>query len=394
MMPDNTTVVFVHHANDMYGADIGLLHSIRSLDPDRYHPIVLLPSDMPSGMLSDELDRLGVEYQIAPLGVLRRKYLTLRSLIPLACQFVIGVIQVRKLILDRGAQAVYVNTIVVPSGAIGGKLARVPVVWHIREILAMPRLVRWTLQRTLKLCATQIICISSAVRESLLREAPDLKDKSVVVYNAVSLASRSGRSEEEGLRKRLGIPSDSPVIGMVGRITHWKGQEILVNAARAILLEHSTAHFVAAGSFFADEVHYLHKLEELIRNLGLEERFHLIGYRHDVADLYAAFDIFVLASRKPEPFGRVTVEAMLQGCAVIATNHGGTLEVVQDGLTGLLVPPSDPGALAAAINRLLSDCDLRSRLGSSAALYARANFDLNRYEEKMRGIFGELAVTA
>jgi glycosyltransferase involved in cell wall biosynthesis len=181
---------------------------------------------------------------------------------------------------------------------------------------------------------------------------------------------------------------------MIGRITHWKGQEVLAHAASAILLKHPTAHFVAAGSYFADEVHYLSRLEELIRHLNLEERFHLVGYRTDVADLYAAFDIFVLASRKPEPFGRVTVEAMLQGCAVVATNHGGTPEVVQDGVTGILVPPSDPDALAVAVSRLLSDYDLRSRLGRAAAVYARTHFNLTRYEEKMRRVFSELAVTA
>ena len=71
-------ILFVHHANDMYGADVGLLHSVKSLDRERHYPIVILPSDMPTGMLSTELDRLGVEYHIAPLGILRRKYFSVR----------------------------------------------------------------------------------------------------------------------------------------------------------------------------------------------------------------------------------------------------------------------------------------------------------------------------
>jgi hypothetical protein len=69
-------ILFIHHANDMYGADIGLLHTVKSLDREKYYPIVILPSDMPPpGMLSSELERLGIEYHITPLGILRRKYL-------------------------------------------------------------------------------------------------------------------------------------------------------------------------------------------------------------------------------------------------------------------------------------------------------------------------------
>src|SRR3984957_10464147 len=185
-------ILFVHHANDMYGADVGLLHSVKSLDRGRHYPIVILPSDMPRGMLSTELDHLGIEYHIAPLGILRRKYFSVRSIVPLAIELLRGIAYVRATARSRGVALVYVNTIVTVSGAIGGKLAGVPVLWHIREILSMPRLVRWVLHRTLTLCADRIVCISKAVRDSLLKEAPKLARKSVVVYNAVSVATGSG----------------------------------------------------------------------------------------------------------------------------------------------------------------------------------------------------------
>src|SRR5580700_6020189 len=136
-------ILFVHHANDMYGADIGLIHSIQSLDRQEYFPIVILPSDMPTGMLSPELERLGVEYHFAHLGILRRKYLKPLALLPLAIELVKGIAYVRSTARDRRAALVYTNTFVTVSGAIGGTLAAVPVLWHIREILAMPRPVRW-----------------------------------------------------------------------------------------------------------------------------------------------------------------------------------------------------------------------------------------------------------
>jgi glycosyltransferase involved in cell wall biosynthesis len=384
-------ILFVHHANDMYGADIGLLHTLKSLDPKKYYPIVILPSDMPpAGMLSAELDRLGVEYHIAPLGILRRKYLSARAILPLMVELWRGVAYVRATARSRGAALVYVNTIVSVSGAIGGSLAGVPVLWHVREILSMPRPVRWVLHRTLSLCADLIVCISRAVRDSLLHEAPCLALKSVVVYNAVSVAASNGVGHGIGLREELGVPQGAPLVGMVGRITHWKGQEILAEAAGAVLQKHPDAHFVAVGSYFADESHYLQKLKTLINSLGLDGRFHLAGYRSNVTDVYRALDIFVLPSRKPEPFGRVTVEAMAQGRAVIATNHGGTCELIQPGVTGLLVPPSDPESLAAAIELLLADRHLREKIEKAATIYARESFGLARYQARMRDVIDRL----
>ncbi len=377
-------ILFVHHANDLYGADYGLLHSVMALNREQYDPIVLLPADTADGMLSQELDRLGIEYHIAPLGILRRKYLSARRIVPLAIEFARGVAYVHSMARCRGVAMVYVNTIVAPSGAIGGKLAGAPVLWHIREILSMPRPIRWVLQKTMRLCASQVICVSHAVRDALLAEASSLRSKSAVLYNAVPPGSQVPPGNQ--LRQEMGIPENAPVIGTVGRITHWKGQEILVEAAVLVLRSFSDAHFIAVGSYFADESHYLDSLESRIAQLGLTGRFHLTGYRRADASLYRAFDIFVLPSRKPEPFGRVTVEAMLQERPVIATNHGGTPELIQDGITGILVPPSDPEALAHAIEKLLGDSSARERMGKAAAEHARQRFSVAVYEEQVRNI--------
>ena len=383
-------ILFIHHANDMYGADIGLLHSIKSLDRQKYFPIVILPADMPTGMLSPELERVGVEYHFAHLGILRRKYLKPRAILPLAVELLKGIASVRSIARDRRVALVYANTFVTVSGAIGGKLAGVPVLWHIREILSMPRPLRWLLCKTLGLCADRVVCISKAVRDSALKEAPNLAKKSVVAYNAVSVAASNGTGKDIGLREELGLPQGALLVGMVGRISHWKGQEILAEAAALVLQDHPGVHFVAVGSYFADESHYLQKLRSLISNLGLDGRFHLVDYRSNVIDVYRALDVFVLPSIKPEPFGRVTVEAMMQGRAVIATNHGGTVELIEHGVTGVLVPPSDPKSLAAAIESLLIDRPMRERMGQAAALYAKQNFGLPRYDSQMRNIINEL----
>jgi glycosyltransferase involved in cell wall biosynthesis len=383
-------ILFVHHANDMYGADIGLLHSVNSLDRSKYYPIVVLPADMPTGMLSPELERLGIEYHIAPLGILRRKYLSPRTIIPLLIDIWNGAAYIRRIARGRKVALVYINTIVAVSGGIGARLAGVPVLWHIREIVSMPRAVRWVLYSILRLCADRIICISRAVRDSLVSESPQLAEKSKIIYNAVSSVTVNGNVEYVELREELGVPESAPLVGMVGRISHWKGQEILAEAASLALQEHPELHFVAVGSYFADQAHYLHELEARIKELGVDDKFHLADYRSNVTDVYRSLDIFVLPSRKPEPFGRVTVEAMMQGRAVIATNHGGTCELIQDGVTGILVPPSDPKSLSDAIKLLLEDRSLRERMGKAAAVYAEQNFCLPRYQQQMGNMIDAL----
>src|SRR6201991_5330203 len=102
-------ILFIHHANDMYGADVGLLHSLRSLERERHYPIVILPLDMTTGMLSSELDRLGIEYHFEPLGILRRKYFSVRGILPLAKALVRGVARVRSIARSRDVALVYVN---------------------------------------------------------------------------------------------------------------------------------------------------------------------------------------------------------------------------------------------------------------------------------------------
>jgi glycosyltransferase involved in cell wall biosynthesis len=223
-----------------------------------------------------------------------------------------------------------------------------------------------------------------------MKEEPSLGRKSVVVYNAVTVSDSKNVESTIALRAELGLSPGTRLVGMVGRISHWKGQEILVKASALVLQSHPDTHFVAVGSYFADEAHYLDKLKVLVRSLGLEERFHIVGYRSDVVNVYRSLDVFVLPSIKPEPFGRVTVEAMTQGCAVIATNHGGSCELIEPGVTGMLVPPSDPRALAEAIEQLLSDSTFRKDLGKAASIYALKSFGLPSYEKQMRDIVNEL----
>jgi glycosyltransferase involved in cell wall biosynthesis len=377
----------------MYGADIGLLQTLSSLDPERHYPVVLLPADVREGMLSGELDRLGIEFHFVPLGILRRKYMSPGKILILVRDFLSGVVRVRSTARRLRVAFVYVNTSVAVSGALGGRLAGVPVMWHLREFFAGPRVVSWVLHRAFEICTDLLICNSEALRLHVLQRTHGLNSKSRVVYNAVRSTSTHGAGDSN-FRKELGLDTETVLIGMVGRITRGKGQEILVEAAALLKDKYPKVHFVAVGDVFADQSHYLDALREAIKNHGLSKCFHVAGYRSDVDAVYRELQIFVLPSWRPEGFGRVTAEAMLNGCAVVATNVGGTPELIEDGVTGLLVPPSDPRSVADAIDRLLAEPNLRFQMGQAAAASAKQRFTLPQYQNNMRCVIDELLITA
>jgi len=153
---------------------------------------------------------------------------------------------------------------------------------------------------------------------------------------------------------------------MVGRLAAWKGQDVFLQAFAHAFPDGGARASVVGAALFGDEEHYAAELQQLVAELGLEGRVELLGQRADVAVLLGEADIVVHASRIPEPFGQAVVEGMLAGAAVVATEGGGPSELIRPDVDGVLVPPDDVAALAAALQRLAADPALRARLGTSA----------------------------
>lgn len=198
--------------------------------------------------------------------------------------------------------------------------------------------------------------------------APRGADVSVFQPGAIS------QQAQVKLRVSLNVPPQGILVVMVGRLSRWKGQDILLDAIAA-LPEAIRKNIVLALAGGTDRTEtYLHELKDQVKALGIKENVRFLGSRKDVAALYCAADIAVSASTRPEAFGRVAVEAMASGTPIIATAHGGSLETVKDGETGILVPPSDAEALSKAIADLAVNKDLRVKLGATGAVHVRRHF--------------------
>ena len=186
------------------------------------------------------------------------------------------------------------------------------------------------------------------------------------------------------IRKDLNIPENTPIILMVGRLTRWKGQHVLLEALSKINNIPWIALF--AGSAGKNSA-YANELKELAKSYKIENHVRWLGSRDDVHTLYKLANLAVSASTNPEAFGRVAVEAQSMGTPIIATAHGGSLETVRDGHTGWLIPPENANILAQAIHSALTDLKKLDTMSKAARLWVSENFTTQQTCQKEWAVY-------
>lgn len=378
-------ILVIHSSNEMFGSDQVLLHTLTALRRAGWQPLVLLPNDLAyTGELSRELHRQKIPVRIMSLGILRRGYLRPLRFTAYGLRLLLAVLEVRRIIRAERVRVVYSATGAVVCGALAAAWMRKPHVWHIHEILRRPRWMVKLLGHFYALFATRMIAVSQAVHRHWSGIDRRLAGKMAVIYNGVDVAHYSDpRYASRRRRKKQAV-----VVGCLGRIGTWKGQEVLLQALHRLGSEVPVRALIAGGTLPGAE-EKLSQLKELSRALGVEGRVTLKPFQKDVRPLLATMDIAAVPSVKPEPFGMVILEAMAFGLPVIATNIGGSPEVVVEGGTGLLVPPHEAQALAEAIRTLAYSAPLRERLGRAGRKRVQTSFSLEKYQKNVVEFFAQ-----
>jgi len=239
---------------------------------------------------------------------------------------------------------------------------------------------RWANRLTLPL-EDATIAVSEEVRHSM---PPRLAGRTEVVIHGVDVdAIAERRGEREAARAELGVPADQLLVATVANLRAQKDYPTMLQAARRMVDAGQAVHFVSVGQGPLAEA-----LEAERNRLGLGERFRFLGYRPDPVRVLVAADVFCLSSRF-EGLPIAMLEAMAAGLPVVVAAVGGIQAVVTDGREGLLVPPGDPAALAAALGTL-RDPGLRSRLAAAAADRVQA-FGIRRAVRRQQEIYERLA---
>ncbi len=377
-------VCFISHSAGRYGAELALLELIQGLVKLGIVCMVLVPKE---GPLLAELDRLNVEWRVVPYPkwISRRiwtPYRIARSIVRTLLVLIIA-LRIAQIIKKSHCDVVYTNTTMVAVGAIAAQLARKPHIWHFHEsVYHNPdqkfdlgeRLATYLMDRLSKM----IVVVSRSVQEDYKRYLS--LERMRVIYQSVSLP------------KEIESPNNSFAGSLffqcviVGSLNSWKGHDEAISALAELEHRGINAHLLIVGDG-AKRVRL--KLDQQIIVHGLQQRVKFYGYAENPTPLIRAADVVLICSRW-EAFGRVAVETMLAGKALIGSARGATSELIQHGETGLLYEWGNCIDLADKIQYLYENPHERARLGLTAQVWAENRFTQERYAQEVASLLSEV----
>ena len=356
----NRPVLVAHPSADMYGSDRVLLESVQGLLAAGVCVTVTVPA---TGPLVGELEARGANVILCRTVVLRKSLLSPRGLLRLLPLTAAATVQSLALLLKVRPGSVYVNTLTLPLWAVLPKLLRCKIVVHVHEAEQSARpIIKRALAAPL-LLATDILINSRFSETVLLAAQRRLSGRITIVDNAVP-----GPPELQA--PRLDV-RDGVRLLYIGRLAHRKGVDVAVSALAELTARGVPAQLDIVGAVYPGNEAYEELLKEKIHTSGLSERVHLHGFRTDIWPYVARTDISLVPSRLDEPFGNTAVEALLAGRPVIVSDTSGLREAA-GGYAGVqFVPPSEPMAIADAVEKICANWELwAGRSGADAAAAA------------------------
>lgn len=365
-------VLFVDHADWMGGAEQNLLLLMAHLDRRRFEPVL---AAAPASPLAQAARELGIE-----VAELRLERLRGRRGLGLLRAWRQGVTSLTAL-ARRRADIIHSNTQRASMyAAPAARLAGVPLVWHVHDIYDRERLyLRW-----MSAWSAAVVAVSSAAAGPL---PAGVRHKLAVIPNGIDTGRfRPDAEARRRLRAELNVPADALIIGNAGWIAPWKQVELFLEiAARGAPALPESRFWVVGDIPDARYAGYLAGLrEQAARILG--ERCQFLGAREDMPAVMAALDMLVHTARA-EPFGRVLMEAMAAGVPVVAFADGGVPDVVQDGETGVLVPPGDAVRMVEVVLELGADEGRRRRMGQAGRAHVEAHFSAPATARRMEQVY-------
>ncbi len=370
------------------GSYFSLLYLVSGLDRRRYEPLVVFAAE---NALLPRFHSAGVRTLIRPMATATRLPGKIGRLCAKGLNFLRGLVmeplRLASLLRRERIELVHLNNSIVRNHPwmIAARLAGIPCITHERGIndsfLARDR---WLAKGL-----NAVVCISAAVHDNLI--ARGLGHLSLVtIHNGLDPDAMLITQSAREIRSELEVRAEQRLVGIIGNIKPWKGQEVVVQAIGLLRNEFPDLVCVLIGDTSPDDAAYRDRIETLIDQLGLRGRVLITGYRADVANYIAALEIQIHASIAPEPFGRVLLEGMALGKPLVASGGGAVSEIVVDAKTGLLFEPGNPEALADALRSLLNDPVRAAAMGLAGRQRLDAEFSIQRNVSETQALYDRL----
>ncbi|QXA18976.1 glycosyltransferase family 4 protein [Streptococcus gordonii] len=368
-------ILYLHAGAEMYGADKVLLELIKELDKELFEAHVILPND---GVLISALEAVGAKVSVLDYPILRRKYFNPKGIFEYFRSYNRFSKEIAKYAQDNGISLLHNNTTAVLEGIYVKRKLKLPLIWHVHEIIVKPKAISDFINLLMGRYADKIVTVSNAVANHVKQSRFVKEDQVRVIYNGVDNAVYHPM-QADAVREKFGIQQDSLVIGMIGRVNAWKGQGDFLEAVTPILKANPKAVAFLAGSAFEGEEWRVDELEKSISDSPVAGQIKRIDYYSKTTELYNMFDIFVLPSTNPDPLPTVVLEAMACGKPIVGYRHGGVCEMVAEGINGLLATPNQPAELSKVIQELVENQEKRNQFGQASVERQRELFSLESY---------------
>ncbi len=395
MKKEPVKIVFFDFAIAVGGSIVVLLNTLRSLNRDKYAPVIV--TALPTARAHEIFGKLSLpiithhhlanyvaRFSFLENPLFRKKWprkmasylFTVYSALANCIPFFLLLIRIRRL------RPMLIHTHNGLDSMVVGSLLRIPTVLHLHGPFGLDSKLEIVVAKMAKAC----VCVSQGLADILLSKG--VPAERVFVLPNPSPVPVVNENAVEAYRKEFNRNGDRVLVAHVGRLVSWKGQLEFLRAFTQIQDRLPNVTALVIG----DDVEklngdYVQELHSFVASHALSDRVIFTGHVEDIHNLMAAVDVLVHSSTEPEPFGLVVTEAMALGKAVIAASYGATAEIVEDNISGVLVNPHDQQAFADALFRVVTDASLRQRLGVAALAKAERDYSLAPYQAGLERIY-------
>lgn len=379
-------ILYIHQSAELYGSDKTLLYLASEIKAKGFYPIVVLPF---KGPLYDALEKCGIEIIIAPVLKISRKMFSVGNLVQMPFEIFKSFAIIKKHLRGRKIDVIHSNTLAVLIGALYAKRYGIRHLWHVHEIVEHPKFISELYPKIVDYFSDMVVFNSQATADFMVDKKPAMGTKAKVVLNGFDRTEdfSSAKVIAQTRSELFQADANDLVIALVGRISRWKGQQLLLSAFQKLQQKDSNTKLVFVGSAPPNQEVFQETLEARIADYKLGDKVTIVPFQNEIWRIWDSIDIAVVPSTEPEPFGLVAIEAMLACKPVIGANHGGLKEIIINDETGFLIKPNDESLLEIALRTLAEKPELRTRMGQKGNERAKAVFSLKRYVEDFVGLY-------